>query len=206
MEGFTNRGILLMLVLAFSLGIAAMLYRHREGFLYNTKSAEKAHGGMHGQGDPGVVTASVGNRDNIDIAWNSTPTDGMFSNTTAPAVSPLPPTTYDEKDLGGGLSDPVEKCSVPTGFLAAMVNAWSEGKREGIVSQDGIPFLDMGIDGAWYDAYGLGCCDTYCRKVTKGGYWSCIDPQIVGTQYKAGKPRGIKCTGMNYGQRIPASF
>lgn len=187
-EGISANAAVLIFVLVLILGSAAIFYRYGAGFQTTGVANEN-------------LSATVGNQGNPNLAWNSTPTYGMFSETTAPAA-PNRPTQYSDSQIGGGLEDPVARCAVPTGFLAAMVNAWSTGKRNGVVSQDGIPELDMGFEGAWYDASGLGCCDTYCRKVTKGGYWSCIDPQTVATQYKASKPRGIMCPG-NYGQRLP---
>ena len=186
--GITGPVAVVIFIIVFVIGTAAIFYRYGAAFQSTAAASEN-------------LTATVGNRGDPDLAWNSTPTYGMFSETTAPAA-PMRPPQYAETKIGDGLYNPVARCAVPTGFLAAMVNAWSEGKRTGIVSQDGIPELDMGYDGAWYDASGLGCCDTYCRKVTKGGFWSCIDPQTIATQYKAGKPRGIMCPG-NYGQRLP---
>lgn len=117
---------------------------------------------------------------------------------TGPPIAP----EYKAADLGGAIETPVAPCSMPTGFLLAMARAWQDGKTQGIVPRDGIEDLDMGYDGAWYDASGLGCCDTYCRKVVRGGYWSCIDPYTVTTQYKAGKPRGVQCDS-GYSQRLP---
>lgn len=191
-------GIIIAVVLV---GFLAIMYQVGKG-VSTTASAEN-------------MVASVGNRaSDGQIAWNSTPTRGMFSSTEAPNAPSRPPqydrskplagmgVDEDTSGLGMGGEVPVARCEMPTGFLLAMANAWQEGKRQGIVSQNGIPFLDMGTDGAFYDTTGLGCCDTYCRKVSKGGYWSCIDPQTVGTQYRASNPRGTKCPG-GYGQRLP---
>ena len=90
-------------------------------------------------------------------------------------------------------------CRAPTGFLAGIVGAWSEGKKRGVVDVDGLK-LDMGIgDGAFYDVNRNGCCDTYCRRLSNGGYWSCVGPQSVATQYEAMTPTGDKCSA--FGRR-----
>ena len=146
------------------------------------------------------LVPAVGNEGNPNKAWNDTPTIGMLAGvagTEAPASAHDPTATTP---VPGGL--PVTGplfCPVPTGYLQAIVNAWNKGFHTGMVHSDGV-VVDMGHEGgAFYDTTGNGCCDTYCRRVVKGGWWSCVDPYMVGTQYDAGIPRGIKCEA--YGKR-----
>ena len=146
------------------------------------------------------VVPSVGNILNRRKGWNDTPTVGMLNGvkgTKAPAdiegnssATPVP----------GGL--PVTDsnyCAVPTGFLGRIVKAWERGDRNGIVNVDGV-LTDMGHPGGnqFYDTTGNGCCDTFCRRVVKGGYWSCVTPQTVTTQYTAMNPTGSPCS--HYGR------
>lgn len=142
------------------------------------------------------VVPLVENRGNIDKAINDTPTVGMMagvSNTTAPAktapaiMAPSP---------GGFESQHSKFCENPTGFLLAIKNAFDRGDKSGLVRSDNV-VVDMGHDGsgAFYDTDGDGCCDTYCRKVIKGGNWSCVSPHSITTQYEASLPRGTKCSG-----------
>lgn len=146
------------------------------------------------------VTASVGNVDNPGLAWNDTPTVGMFSSTSAPVLPIEEPARLKESRLPNQQQFvPAARCSMPTGFLLAMARAWNEGKREGIIEMNGIPDLDMGSNGGWYDTSDTGCCDTYCRITTKGGYWSCVSPSTPTSQYEEGKPRGTMC--QSYGNR-----
>lgn len=147
------------------------------------------------KGNPNVVP-SVGNVLNRDKAWNDTPTIGMLGGihgTLAPSVDN---SKGSSSSSPGGL--PVTQdnyCAVPTGFLGMVVKAWESGKRDGLVLVDGVK-IDLGHPGgnAFYDTDGSGCCDTYCRRVVKGGFWSCISPTTVNTQYEARKPTGRPCS------------
>jgi hypothetical protein len=147
------------------------------------------------------VVPDVGNRHNPHKAWNDTPTIGMingFKGTEAPANATSYPVTTP---VPGGLQpDNPRVCATPTGYLAAMVKAWNNEDRHGLIESDGI-IIDMGHPGAggFYDTNGDGCCDTFCRRVVKGGWWSCVDPNTITSQYDAGKPRGTLC--MQYGKR-----
>lgn len=148
----------------------------------------------------GHVTASVGNVNDPGLAWNDTPTVGMFSTTTAPVLPIAEPARLKSSKLANQQAlVPAAKCSAPTGYLLAMARAWNEGKRDGIIEMNGIPDLDMGSDGGWYDTSDSGCCDTYCRITTKGGYWSCVSPLTPTSQYEAGVPTGTLCQA--YGNR-----
>lgn len=142
------------------------------------------------------VVPLVENRSNIHKGISDTPTLGMLAgvtDTTAPAetapaiVIPTP---------GGFDSEHSKFCANPTGFLLAIKNAYDKGDRFGLVRSDNV-VVDMGHagSGAFYDTNGDGCCDTYCRKVIKGGNWSCISPQSITTQYETSLPRGTKCEG-----------
>ncbi len=154
--------------------------------------------------DVANVVPAVGNQFNKNKAWNDTPTDGMLrgiKGTEAPNVETSPAST----EAPGGM--PVDKliyCPVPTGYLEAIVNAWDSGKREGLQQINGL-IADMGHgEGAFYDTSWDGCCDTYCRRVVKGGYWSCVTPQMVTTQYTQMNPKGTKCD--RYGKRHGGSI
>ena len=150
-------------------------------------------------GNPNVVP-SVGNVLNPKKAWNDTPTDGMLRGIKGTMAAAGATGPSSETPAPGGL--PVTKdnyCAVPTGFLGKIVKAWESGAREGIVIVDGVN-IDLGHPGGnnFYDTTGSGCCDTYCRRVVKGGYWSCVGPNTGTTQYEAGKPTGRPCS--HYGR------
>jgi len=133
--------------------------------------------------------------------WNDTPTVGMTGeyrgnrdkspqqmatkrNTSVSDTTPVP--------AGMPVTSP-KFCTTPTGFLMRAVQAYNQGMKTGIVTMDGVG-VDMGSDGAFWDRWGDGCCDSYCRVVTNGNYWSCIDPRTRTTQYEQSLPRGRKCT------------
>lgn len=139
-----------------------------------------------------MVKPQVGNRGDPDKAWNDTPTIGMLMGNVN-----NPENLHQRQVRQPDQSDLVPKtarvCHVPTGYLGAIVKAWEKGKRTGLVESQNI-IVDMGQEGGgFYDTNGDGCCDEYCRRVVKGGWWSCINPQTVTTQYKSGLPRGRKC-------------
>jgi hypothetical protein len=116
-----------------------------------------------------------------DAAPTSTPTPTTATQTTTPAPDGLP-------------VDSPKYCTTPTGFLMLAVQAYDQGLTQGIVNMNGVD-IDMGVgNGAFYDRWGDGCCDAYCRVVSNGKYWSCIGPETRTSQYLQSKPRGRKCT------------
>lgn len=151
------------------------------------------------------VVPHVANMGDTGKAWNDTPTRGMMQGilgTEAPGVESEPQTTA----APGGM--PVNKplyCAVPTGYLEGIVNAWDRGAREGLVQSNGLT-VDMGHPGqnGFYDTTGDGCCDTYCRRVVKGGYWSCVTPNTITTQYTQMNPKGTLCA--RYGKQQGGSI
>lgn len=161
-------------------------------------SLEKQEGGI-----PAVnIVPSIGNINNPNKAWNDTPTIGMFDGykgTMAPNYDPPLPGTVTTAAPDGLPATPDNYCAVPTGFLGKIVRAREQGLTSGLFEFEGVE-LDLGHPGGnqFYDTNGDGCCDTYCRRVVKGGYWSCITPQMVTTQYDAMQPRGTPCT--HYGR------
>lgn len=200
-----------LLLLVAIVGVSVWLYKSNSGSSENMALEEveskttEAPQEMIRNENPNVVP-SVGNVLDINKAWNDTPTEGMFrgiKGTIAPAnatgeSSPTP--------VPGGLPVTDDNyCAVPTGFLGAAVKAWEQNKRQGLVMVDGVK-IDMGQPGGnqFYDTNGDGCCDTYCRRVVKGGFWSCITPQSVTTQYDASKPTGTPCShyGRNQGSKL----
>ncbi len=148
----------------------------------------------------GNIVSLVGNQGDPAKAWNDTPTVGMVSGgggTLAPMMDgPAYMSPKGSLLAPGGLppGSPLA-CRMPTGYLLQMAKCWQEGKTEGIHLSAGLE-IDMGHgDGAFYDTIGDGCCDTFCRRVMRGGYWSCISPNSITTQYTQATPRGTKCNG-----------
>jgi hypothetical protein len=76
-------------------------------------------------------------------------------------------------------------CQAPTGFLRRIVEARKVGFRDGVVHFKGVD-LDLGQAGSgrFYDTAHNGCCDTYCRVLASKGYYSCVGPTTVATQFE----------------------
>jgi hypothetical protein len=191
-----NRAVGMLIIVVF-LGSVIILIEFASGAGY--KPIENMGADGTGSANETNVVPDVGNRGNTSKAWNDTPTTGMMRGamgTKAPAgvhergiTTPVP--------AGIPVPDP-KFCAVPTGYLRAIAMAWNNEQRTGIVESNGV-LVDMGHEGgSFYDTDGDGCCDTYCRRVIKGGWWSCVDPRSITTQYTESVPRGSKC--MAYGK------
>ena len=132
--------------------------------------------------------------------WNDTPTIGMTGEYLPTKLTPHNVLVKEtNKSVASSTVPPAgmpatspKYCDTPTGFLMRAVQAYNQGLRTGIVNMDGVD-VDMGTNGAFWDRWGDGCCDSYCRLVTNGGYWSCIDPSTRTSQYLQSLPRGKKC-------------
>ena len=132
--------------------------------------------------------------------WNDTPTIGMtgeYDKQINPVTNEINNEAIDPTFASTPVPDgmpPISPkyCTTPTGFLMRIVQAYNKGLRNGIVTISGVS-IDMGSEGAFYDRWGDGCCDSYCRIVTNGKYWSCVDPSSRTSQYIQSYPRGRKC-------------
>jgi hypothetical protein len=76
-------------------------------------------------------------------------------------------------------------CKAPTGFLRRIIEVRRAGFTSGVVNHKGIE-LDLGQPGSgrFYDVAHTGCCDTYCRILSTKGYFSCVGPTTVATQFE----------------------
>lgn len=197
-EPSRNRAVGMVMVSVFVASCAAVAYlmsQQQRNATSEEKEKQTADTSVHN------VVPHVGNRDNLNKAWNDTPTIGMMQGSRGTAAPSNATSAAVTTPVPGGLEpDDPRTCALPTGYLAAIVKAWNAGDKHGLVESEGI-IVDMGHPGAggFYDTNGDGCCDTYCRRVVKGGWWSCIDPNTITSQYEAGKPRGTICS--KYGKR-----